>query len=242
MNDKIRLKNNLVLNVISSLFRYNLKIIFANKFIYFLLAAVIIFLLVTTINLLDSDSNPTEGTVYYLLIVPGLLVIFYPTVFGIQNDVDARIIEILFGIPNYRYKVWLVRMVIIYFVVFGILIILSLLSSFALVNVPVFKMVFQLMSPIFFVGSLAFMLSTIVRNGNGTAVFIIIILMAFWITSEPLTASKWNLFLNPFKIPSNVNEAVWAETTFLNRIYLWVGTVFTMLFGLLFLQKREKFV
>ena len=240
MNYQYRLKT--ILNIVTRLFRYNLKIIFANKFIYFLLAAIIIFLLVTGIILLDSDANPTEGTVYYLLLFPGTLLIFYPTVFGIQNDVDTQMIEILFGIPNYRYKVWLVRIVLIYIVVTGILLILNLVSSAALVSVPVFKMAYQLMFPIFFLGSLAFMVSTLVRNGNGTAVIIIIIGLAFWIASEPLAASSWNLFLNPFSVPSNVNEAVWADTTFNNRLYLSLGTVVAILFGLLFLQKREKFI
>ncbi|HEX9971839.1 MAG TPA: hypothetical protein VGD14_07195 [bacterium] len=240
MNYQYRLKT--ILNIVTRLFRYNLKIIFANKFIYFLLAATIIFLLVTGIILLDSDANPNEGTVYYVLLFPGTLLIFYPTVFGIQNDVDTQMIEILFGIPNYRYKVWLVRIVLIYIVVTGILLILNLVSSAALVSVPVFKMAYQLMFPIFFLGSLAFMVSTLVRNGNGTAVIIIIIGLAFWIASEPLAASSWNLFLNPFSVPSNVNEAVWADTTFNNRLYLSLGTVVAILFGLLFLQKREKFI
>ncbi|MCU0643358.1 MAG: hypothetical protein MUC94_03780 [bacterium] len=240
MTYQYRLKT--TLNIIARLFRYNLKIIFANKFIYFLLAATIIFLLVTTIILLDSDANPTEGTVYYVLLFPGTLLIFYPTVFGIQNDVDTQMIEILFGIPNYRYKVWLVRIVLIYVVVSGILLILNLVASAALVSVPLLKMTYQLMFPIFFLGSLAFMVSTMVRNGNGTAVIIIIIGLAFWIASEPLAASSWNLFLNPFSVPSNVNEAVWADTTFNNRLYLFIGTVVAVLFGLLFLQKREKFI
>jgi len=233
--------NNFV-SMIISIFRYNLKIIFANKFVYFLLAAVAIFLLVTTINLLSAESSPTEGTIYYLLLVPGILIIFYPTTFGIQNDVDTRMIEILFGIPNYRYKVWLVRMALIYVVVFVILVILSIVSSAALVNIPIFKMVFQLMFPIFFIGSLAFMISTVIRNGNGTAVVMIIIGMTFFILSGQLEASRWNLFLNPFAMPSNVNQAVWMETTFNNRIYLLIGIAISILVGLLNLQKREKFV
>ncbi len=233
--------NNLV-SMIISLFRYNLKIIFANKFVYFLLAAVAIFLLVTTINLLSAEASPTEGTIYYLLLVPGILIIFYPTTFGIQNDVDTRMIEILFGIPNYRYKVWLVRMALIYVVVFVILVILSIVSSAALVSIPIFKMVFQLMFPIFFIGSLAFMVSTVIRNGNGTAVVMIIIGMTFFILSGQLEASRWNLFLNPFAMPSNVNQAVWMETTFNNRIYLLIGIAISILVGLLNLQKREKFV
>ena len=223
------------------LIRYNLKIIFGNRFIFFLIAAVLFFLFVTTITLFE-DSNPTEGSVYYLLIFPGLLLVFYPTTFGIQNDVDARMIEILFGIPNYRYKVWLVRMVLIYFVVFVILLGLSFLSGFALVAVPVFEMVYQLMFPIFFLGSLAFMFSTLIRNGYGTAVVMVVIGLAFWISSGILENSKWNIFLNPFQIPSEMNEAIWMDLTLNNRLFLTAGTIIALLYGLLNLQKREKFI
>ena len=234
-----QLKNSF--SLIKDLARYNLKIIFANKFIYFLLSAVIFFLLVTILNLANSDSNPTEGLVYYWLLVPGILLIFYPTVFGIQSDVDTRMIEILFGIPNYRYKVWLIRMALIYFVVFFILILLSLISSFALVSISIFSMVFQLMFPIFFLGSAAFMVSTLVRNGNGTAVVMVVLGLFFWISTGFLP-NKFNLFLNPFSMPSDVNEVVWANTTLNNRIYIFVMTIIWILFGLIRLQKREKFV
>jgi hypothetical protein len=228
-------------SLIKDLVKFNLKIIFANKFIYFLISAVIFFLLVTILNLVNSDSNPTEGLVFYWLLVPGILLIFYPTVFGIQSDVDTRMIEILFGIPNYRYKVWLIRMALIYFVVFFILIFLSLLSSVALISFPIVGMVFQLMFPIFFLGSAAFMVSTLVRNGNGTAVVMVMIGLFFWIATGFLP-QKYNLFLNPFSMPSDVNEVVWADTTFNNRIFIFILTLVCVLFGLIRLQKREKFV
>lgn len=228
-------------NVLFRLSRYNLKIIFANKFIFFLLAAVGFFLLVAIVNLF-SDSNPTEGSVFYTLLFPGILLIFYPTAFGIQNDLDARMLEILFGIPNYRYKVWLVRLALIYVVVFVILIGLAFLAGLAMVSVPVMEMVYKLMFPIFFLGGLSFMVSTLVRNGNGTAVVMVVIGVAFWISSGILEASKWNIFLNPFQMPSDINEAVWMDITLKNRIYLLVGTVLVLLYGLLNLQKREKFV
>lgn len=228
-------------DIVAKMVRYNLKVIFGNKFIFFLLAAVGFFLLVAVINLF-SNSNPSEGTVYFLLIFPGLLLVFYPTAFGIQNDVDARMIEILFGIPNYRYKVWLVRMVLVYLVVAALLFILSALSGFAIVTVPVFEMVFQLMFPIFFLGCLAFMISTIVRNGNGTAVVMCVVGLVFWILAEPLSRSKWNIFLNPFNVPSNMNETIWADITLNNRVYLAAGTAIAILWGLLNLQRREKII
>jgi hypothetical protein len=227
--------------LVSSIIKYNLKIIFGSKFIYFLLAAIIFFLLVTILNLVNSEANPNEGLVFYWLLVPGILLIFFPTVFGIQSDVDSRMIEILFGIPNYRYKVWLIRMALIYMVVFAILVVLSALTSIVLVNISVLVMVFQLMFPIFFLGSAAFMVSTIIRNGNGTAVVMVIIGLFFWIATGFLP-NKYNLFLNPFAMPSGMNDAVWADTVFNNRIIILSLLIICIIAGLIMLQKREKFV
>jgi hypothetical protein len=221
---------------------YNLKIIFANKFIYFLLAAVGLFLLVIVISLFDASSNPSDSTVFGWLMLPGILLVFYPSVFGIQNDADSRMLEILFGVPNYRYKVWLVRLVVIYAIVYFFLLILAFLSSIAIVQLNIFEMAYQLMFPIFLLGSLAFMFSTLVRNGYGTAVFMVVIAIVFWVLSGELSESRWNLFLNPFRTPNNVSELAWQDIIVKNRIYQTVGIVLSLLLGLLNLQKREKFI
>ena len=222
--------------------RYNLKIIFANRFYYFLLVAFIVFVLVTVINVLDAERTITVAGVYYLMLVPGLIVIFYPTTFGIQNDIDAGILEVFFGIPNYRYKIWLVRLIIIYVVVFAILLVFGFLSVFALTSFSLFRMVFQLMFPIFFIGITSFMFSTYVRNGYGTAAIMVFICIGFWFVSGFLMESEWNLFLNPFRVPTEVNDVIWAEKIVKNRIYLAIGIAVELLAGLLSLQNREKFV
>lgn len=221
--------------------RYNLKIIFANKFIWFLLASIAFFVIVLLISLF-SRGNINEGTIYNLLIYPGMLLIFYPTVFGIQNDEDTRILEILFGIPDYRYKVWLVRLILIYIVVFLILLLLSLFCSWSLVRFPILNMAWHLMFPIFFMGSLAFLLSTFIKNGIGTGVVIIIIGVIFLALSEAISRTKWNLFLNPFTIPDGMSETAWSSIVHDNRIILFVGILLALLSGLTSLQKRERFI
>lgn len=227
--------------VVSKQFKYSLKIIFANKFIYFLSAAFIFFLLVAVIHLFTTSNAEVED-VYYILLFPGILLIFYPATFGIQNDEDTGMLENIFAIPNYRYKVWLPRLAMIYVLVSLLLLVLSMLSSVFLIIVPLFEMVYELMYPIFFLGSLSFALSTVIRNGNGTAVVVIIIGLIFWIAAEPLEDSAWNLFLNPYDIPRDMNESIWATVVTTNRLYLLAGTILCLLLGLFNLQKREKFM
>ena len=162
--------------------------------------------------------------------------------FGIQTDVDARTIELLFGIPNYRYKVWLIRLANIYVLIFGITLLLSILSTLTFVSVNILEMSFQLMFPIFFLGALAFMFASLIRNGYGTAAIVVIIILIIWFSSGFLQESKWNVFLNPFYVPSDMDPMIWFEMVFFNRLYLLVGTLLSILFGLFNLQKRERYI
>ena len=54
---------------------YNLKIIFGNKFIYFLLGAVGLFLLITILNLAQGQVL-SPSSVYEILILVGALLLF----------------------------------------------------------------------------------------------------------------------------------------------------------------------
>jgi len=228
-------------NLIQKMFRYNLKIIFAGRFIWFVLAALAFFILLS-IQLVFNEPGYNSSAVYKILFFPGILLVFYPTVFGIQSDADSRILEILFGIPNYRYKVWLVRLVVIFFLTWVFLYLFCWFGYFGLIPFQVFQMSWQLMFPVAFLGSLAFLVSTIVKNGNGTAVVMIIIGVALLMVSSSLDRTFWNVFHNPYAIPNQMNEVVWAKISNQNRLFLAVGSIIFLLGGLTNLQSREKFL
>ena len=224
--------------------QYNLKIIFAGKFIWFLLAAFSFFAFFMYQQAYNR-AEINEGTIYNLLMFPCLLLIFYPVVFGIQNDEDNRILEIIFGIPNYRYKVWGVRMLMVYVANYFILILFAYIGRLLLYPVNIFEMSAQLIFPMLFFGNLAFMFSTITRSGNGTAVIMIILGLVFFIfmnENDAIEYSLWNVFLNPFETPRNIHEMVWQDTIVKSRIFLIISGIIWLMLGLLNLQKREKFV
>ena len=56
---------------IAKLARYNIKIIFGNKFMYFILSAVGFYILTVGLNLI-SDSEITMATGYSMLLVPSI--------------------------------------------------------------------------------------------------------------------------------------------------------------------------
>ncbi len=236
---KSKLKNRT--DLVLKMAKYNLKIIFAGRFVWFVLASLVFYLLLS-INLVFNTPAFNSSHVYYILFVPGILLIFYPTVFRIQTDADSRILEILFGIPDYRYKIWLIRLFMIFLLTWAILYVFCWIGYFALIPYPVFDMSFQLMFPVFFLGCLSFLVSTMVKNGNGTAVVMIIIGVALLFMGEVLDRTQWNIFHNPYDIPNRMNEMVWAQISQKNRIFLSIGSIVFLLGGLTNLQRREKFL
>lgn len=234
---KLKNRTDLVLRMAG----YNLKIIFAGRFFWFVLASLVFYILLS-LQLVFNQPGFNSSSVYNVLIVPGILLVFYPTVFGIQNDADSRILEILFGIPDYRYKIWLIRLFMIFLLTWAIMYVFCWIGYFALTPYPVFNMSFQLMFPILFLGCLSFVVSTIVKNGNGTAVVMIIIGVALLFLSNTLGSTQYNVFHNPYSIPQRMNEMVWAQISQKNRLFLSIGSLVFVLWGLTNLQKREKFL
>ncbi len=227
--------------LVSRMIVYNLRIIFANKFIWFLAGSVLFYLGLSVIYVFSEDVSKMND-LYFVFLFSGILLVFYPSVFGIQNDQDARTIEILFGIPNYRYKVWLVRIILIFVIAFLIMLVFTFLASVLIVKFRFVSVTVQIMIPVLFLGMMAFMLSTVVRNGNGTAVIMIVFGLIFMILSDFLQRSQWNVFLDPYDVPYNVSEATWAIITLKNRIILVTGSILFLLAALFNLQKREKFM
>jgi hypothetical protein len=240
----IKMKNKTLYNYLVLVWKmifYNLRIIFANKFIWFLTGSIAFYLGLSVIYVFANDVSRMSD-LYGVFMFSGILLVFYPSVFGIQNDQDARTIEILFGIPNYRYKVWLVRIILIFVIAFLVTLVFTFLSNILIVKFQFFKVTVQVMIPVLFLGMMAFMLSTVIRNGNGTAVVMIILGLFFLILDDPLRKSQWNIFLNPFDPAYDVNEVTWAIIMMKNRIILITGTILFLLAALYNLQKREKFM
>jgi hypothetical protein len=223
--------------------RYSANQVFAGKFVYFLLLALLTFCTVVIVHTVQEEVPPNPEAIYYFLLVPGVLLTFYPSAYCVQSDVDGRMIETLFGIPNYRYKVWLARHLVQHLVVAVLLLLLAIVCEAALADFSVGAMVIHLMFPILFLSSIGFMLATLIRgSGNGVATILLIIIMVFWMTKSAAGGTRWDLYLNPFEQADSYENIALDAAVLYNRIYLLVGAVAATLLGLLRLQKREKFV
>lgn len=96
------------------LVKYNLKIIFAGRFIWFLLAAFLFFAYFM-FQIAWSRSEVNEGVVYNLLMFPCVLLVFYPAVLvsrtmriaGYWKSFSASpTINIRYGVSVYWWSTW----------------------------------------------------------------------------------------------------------------------------------------
>lgn len=219
----------------------NIKVVFGNKFIYFLLAALVFFLFLMILNLF-SDNILNEKLCYNIMLPPALILIFYPTTFALQNDDDTKTLEMIFGVPNYRYKVYLFRFAMIAVITFGMLLIFGGLNYLALLSFNVWTMALQLLFPVLFCGALCFMLASMLKSGTSTAVVAIIVGLGLWLLGNVLgDTSSWNLFFNPFQ-NSEISQIRFNELLFRNRIYISLGLITFLLTTLFQLQKRERLI
>jgi len=223
-------------------FRYNAANVFSGRAVYFMILASAVFLVVVILNLVSREATFTSQKTYDLLLIPGILLVFYPAVFAIQNDKDAGMIETLFGIPDYRYKVWLTRYLTLYLMVAVFLFVLAIFCRVGLADFPLAKMVLQLMVPVIFIGSLAFFAASQTGSGLATAVIMVVVILFFWLFRGSLGNSSWYLFHNPFAGLDQIRTTVLVKTTIANRLYFISGSLFLTMLALLRLQKREKFI
>ena len=230
------------MNPLFTVSSFNLKIIFGGRFLWFLLTSFLLFAYFVCSSLWKGEI-PSDEMMYSHLFFPALLLIFYPATFGIQNDADNRILEILFGIPGYMYKVWLSRLVLIYVLVFIMLVVYSIVAFVLVYPISPLGMAYRLMYPVLFMGGLAFYFSTVTRNGNATALLIIILGIAIvFLRDSFLRDTMWDISLNPYRIPENIHPVIWGSTVMKNRLFLGIGALVFTLLALLNLQKRERFI
>jgi hypothetical protein len=225
-----------------SFFRGNVSASFGGRTAAFVLVAVAVFLVIAALTLLNRSAAIDARRIYDFLLVPALLLVFYPAAFSLQGDKDAGMIEVLFGIPDYRFKVWLARFGSLYLTVAFWVLTLAALCRIGLAEFPLGRMVAQVMIPVLFLGSLAFFLAASTRSGIAASVLLLAVVGLFWGFREPLAESPWYLFHNPFVRAEEIQAMILAKTTFANRLYLLSGFLILTLLALLRLQKREKFI
>ena len=129
----------------------------------------------------------------------------------------------------------------------GVILGLSNMDYFLLMQHNIFFLSLQLMIPVaFFFCTVGFFFSTVIRNGHGAGMVVILLALIAWFvqgsSSDNAAAVVWSVFFNPFNIPNSTSQLAWDLFVAHNRTHLLVASVIDILWGLLYLQKRELFI
>ncbi len=227
------------LRTIFLLAKYNFKILFGGRYIIFMCLSLLLFCYLL-FNSAYSGNALTEILVMENLIFPSLLLIFYPTAYGVQKDEECKILEIFFCIPNYMYKVWLLRLMFVFIACFVNVLIFSYLAHLLLCPVDIFLMTYSVMFPVIFFGSLSFFLSTFIKSGNGVAIVLLGLFALIIYIGSLYSTTMWNIMLNPYDEPTDVHPDIWLVTIKNSRLLLACSSIGLILISLGNLRQRER--
>lgn len=242
LKNKISLKNRLI-NIYQNI-RLSEKFIFSQRFLFFFAGVLVYFIIFCVTNYFQSSAEriSEESIFIWLLTVPGIALVFYPSMSLITSETENRTIEMIFSTAGSRYKVWLTRIGVLYLFVVFIIFILCSLSFIFISDFPFFGYFFHSLFPPIFISSLIIMFSVIFRSSNAAGLLSFIVIFFLLIAYSPLSTTSFNLFLNPYFKPQNVDYGLWTSIVIYNRIGILLVSGFMLYYTLFRLNKREKYI
>lgn len=220
--------------------KYNFKILFGGKYFLFMVLSFVYFCYLL-FHAAYSGTALDEEVVAANMIMPSLLLVFYSATYGIQKDEETKILEIFFCIPNYMYKVWLLRLLFIFTACYVNVVIFSYMAHLLLCPVEVFAMANNTIFVVVLFGSLAFWLSTVIKSGNGVAVVLLVLWgLLIYVGKQFYVNTIWDISLNPYSEPSNIHSEIWQTTITNRKMLLAAVSCVLILMSLGNLRRREQ--
>jgi len=242
MIKKVTLKNRLI--NFYHVIRLNEKFIFSQRFLFFFGGVLLYFIIFCVVNYFKSSAERIgEGGIFmWLLIIPGIALIFYPSMSIITSEIENRTIEVIFSTADSRYRVWLARIFTLYLSLALIIFVLCGLSFIFISDFPFWGSFFHSLFPPIFISSVIIMLSVIFGSANAAGLVSLIIILFLFIIYEPLSSTGFNLFLNPYIKPPNIDYKLWGNIIWYNRIGILILSGFMLYYSMFKLNKREKYI
>ena len=156
MENTISFKNKLI-NIYQNI-KLNQKFIFSQRFFFFFSGILVYFIIFCLVNYFKSSAERIgEGGIFiWLLSVPGIALVFYPSMSLVTSETENRTIEMIFSTADSRYKVWLTRIAVLYLFVAFIIFILCSLSFVFISDFPFMGYFFHSLFPAIFISKSKF--------------------------------------------------------------------------------------
>ncbi len=220
------------------------KILFGGKFFYFLFAAAVFIGIVIFVNYADEEESPLTlaQSLIVLMMLPMSVLAVYLSMIIIPQEKEMRTIETLFSMPGSRYRIWLVKIAVMFVFLSIFLVLFESLTFFLVTDLDFFETFWHVMPSVYFLSGLTFYFSVKTKSSNAAGMLTGLVVFFIVIFADPLHRTPYFLYLNPYDKPRAIDPSLWSKYVFQNHIGLFaIGTLF-FYFGLNKLLQRERIV
>ena len=223
------------------LYRLSVQIVFHRKILFMCLGMIAYYGILYAFAVFRPDEGfSVEQALLVLVEVPGSVLAIYLTMDMVAGERDKDTLEILFSTSTSHYSIWIMRLFSIYLMLVGALAVISSGAYFLFAEFPYVLGAVNAFAPAFFMVSLTFYFSVLCRSSNAAGMLAMGILVVIFLMAESLQASPYYLFMNPFEQPMGVDETIWVEQVFFNRLGVVVLGILSVYFALRRMEQREK--
>ena len=225
------------------LFRLSLRISLRRKLVFMSLGVLAYYGVLYAFAIYQPGGGFSARDALPVLVeLPGAVLGVYLTMDLVAKERDRATLETLFSTASSHYLIWIVRLICVYAVLLGSLLLMSTIAYFTFAEFSFIRGGFNAFLPAFLMANVAFFFSAYTRGANTAAMLSSGVLLLILMSQEALAGTAYSLFLNPFEIPIGANEFYWVERIVLNRLGVFLlGCLFVFL-GLRRMERREKFL
>ena len=231
------------LKVSFAIFRLNTRIVFSNRFAWFLFGLLAYCIFLYVVNYRSNIYNRmTPNDIYHVLLqLPLIALAVFLNMNLIASEKENRTLEITFTTAGSRIKIWLIRFGSLCLLFFIMAILLSLIGFFFFTDLPIWGFAFHTYVPAFFIAGMVFYFSVKFRSGLAAGMVSAVLLFLMLIFNEALEGTRWSIFFNHYDRPHNrVDPSVWNDWIWQNRIGLIVLGAAFIFAALRAMRHREK--
>ena len=221
--------------------RLSFRIVFHRKLLFMGLGILVYYGILYALAILrPGEGFSVDQALYVLVEIPGTVLAIYLAMDLVVGERERNTLEILFSTSTPHYGIWMVRLVAVYGVLAGTLLIMGALAFLLFAELPLVWGPLNAFLPAFLLVNLTFFFSILTRSSNTAGMLSLGLIIAVLLTSQSLSETPYYLFLNPFHPPVNADASGWREMVLLNRLGIAGAGAFLLFLGLRKMAHRER--
>ena len=221
--------------------RLSFRIVFHRKLLFMGLGILVYYGILYALAILrPGEGFSVDQALYVLVEIPGTVLAIYLAMDLVVGERDRNTLEILFSTSTSHYGIWIVRMLVVYVVLAGTLLIMSALSYVLFAELPFIRGGLNAFLPAFLLVNLTFFFSILTRSSNTAGMLSLGLIILVLLSAGTLEETPYFLFLNPFDRPMNADASGWSEMVLLNRLGIVGAGALLLFLGLRKMVHRER--